>query len=333
MTFPLSPQPAWDIIDSSKITDYLACPRKYFYSHILGWRPDSPAHDLHFGTSWHCAREYQLLHGYGDIEGAFNAFLDEYRKEFHESTDEMYRPKTPTAVLAALMKFAEERRSDLTENEVVELDGKKMTEISGTVPINPDRVIHYRMDSIMRRLADGKIFSWDHKSTSGRYIKSRQWAEQFHLGIQNGTYTHCLYCMFPIEDVLGIEFCGTGFEYLSRGSAARPAGYHTTLQRVPAFKTQDQMNAWLWTVNDIVDLIGTDMARLVDCSEEDPVLYSFAMNPKSCGDYRGCPFHDFCLAWANPLQHCYEPPLGYRVEFWDPSVIETTVKKDLEWKN
>jgi hypothetical protein len=333
MAFPLSPQPTWSIRDSSKVSDYLACPRLYFYSHILGWRPDSPAHDLHFGTSWHCAREYQLLHGYEDVQGAFNAFLDEYRKEFHESTDEMYKPKTPTAVLSALMKFAEERSNDLAENEVVILDGKKMTEISGTVPVDHDRVMYYRMDSIMRRKVDGKIFSWDHKSTQARYIRGRQWSEQFHLGIQNGTYTHCLYCMFPIEDVLGIEFCGTGFEYLTRGSAARPAGYHTTLQRVPAFKTPDQMNVWLWSVNDLLQEIDADMDALYHCKEEDPVLMSFRMNPGSCTNYRGCPFHDFCLAWSNPLQQCYEPPLGYKVEFWDPSAMETTVKKDLVWKS
>ena len=333
MTFPLSAQPTWDIRDSSKVSDYLACPRLYFYSHILGWRPDSPAHDLHFGTSWHCAREYQLLHGYEDVQGAFNAFMDEYRKVFHESTDEIYKPKTPTAVLSALMKFAEERSSDLVENEVVELNGQKMTEISGTVPVDTDRVVYYRMDSIMRRKSDGKIFSWDHKSTSARYIKGRQWSEQFHLGIQNGTYTHCLYCMFPIEEVLGIEFCGTGFEYLMRGSAARPAGYHCILQRVPAFKTPDQMNTWLWLVNDILDEIDLDMDRLYHCKEDDQVLMAFRMNPGSCTNYRGCPFHDFCLAWSNPLQQCYEPPLGFKVEFWDPSAMETTVKKNLEWRD
>jgi hypothetical protein len=256
------------------------------------------------------------LHGYEDVQGAYNAFLNEYRKVFHESTDEMYKPKTPTAVLSALMKFAEERSSDLVENEVVILDGQKMTEISGTVPVDTDRVMYYRMDSIMRRKADGKIFSWDHKSTSAYYMRSNKWSEQFHLG-----------------GVLGIEFCGAGFEYLIRGSAARPAGYHVTLQRVPAFKTPDQMNVWLWTVSDILDDIDRDMDRLFHCKEDDPVLMAFRMDPNSCTNYRGCPFHDFCLAWSNPLQQCYEPPLGFKVEFWDPSAMKTTVKKDLTWRS
>lgn len=327
----LPEHPEWAIRDSSKLSDYLKGPRKFFYAHILGWRPDVPSHDLHFGSSWHKAREHQLIYGYEDVQGAYNAFLTEYRKYFDPETDSIYVPKTPTGVLNALMKFAEEKRLDLVENRVVEMNGKKMTEISGTVPISEDRILYYRLDDIMERLSDSMIFSWDHKSTTEKYINGRQWSEQFHLSIQNGTYTHCLYCMFPIEQVLGIEFCGTGFTYLQRGSANRPAGYHATLRRVPAFKTPEQMNSWLWTVNDIIDDIERDMDRLSHCKEGDPVMMAFRCNPESCTDYKGCPYHDYCLSWQNPLQHCYEPPLGFREEFWNPAEIETTNKKNLEW--
>ncbi len=331
MTFPIQEQPTWSIRDSSKLDDFKRCRRYYFYSHILGWRPDYPAHDLYFGECWHMAREHQLLHGYDDVEGAYNVFINHYRKLFAPEDDEINKPKTPTAVLGALMKFAEERSRDLIDNEVVIIDGAKMTEISGTVPVDENRVLHYRMDSIMRRLDDGMIFSWDHKTTHEKWINGRQWEEQFHLGIQNGTYTHCLYCMFPIEQVLGIEFCGTGFTFLKRGSANRPAGYHTTLKRVPAFKDPDQMNVWLWNVIDELDEVDREMDRLFHCKEEDAVLMAFPMNPKSCSDFRGCPFHDYCLSWSNPLQRCYEPPLGFREEFWDPSKMDTTNKKNLEW--
>ena len=332
MTFPLTHHSTWDIRDSSKLDDWLACPRKYFYAHILGWKLDIPAQDLHFGQAWHVAREYQLLNGYDDVAGAYDTFINCYREKFDPETDAIYRPKDPTGALNALTTFAEERAMDLNENSVVKLDGVKMTEISGRVPVSESRALHYRMDSIMQRNEDGMIFSWDHKTTSGKYINGRQWGEQFYLGIQNGTYTHCLYCMFPIEQVLGIEFCGTGFEFLMRGSKGRSAGYHATLRRVPAFKTPEQMNVWLWNVNCILDAIEIEMERLHHCHEEDTVLMSFPMNPKSCTDYRGCPYHDFCLAWQNPLRQCYEPPLGFITEFWDPSAMNTTNKKDLEWR-
>lgn len=317
------PHPTWAIRDSSKLSDFCECPRKYFFTHILGWQLDQPKHDLYFGESWHKAREYQLIHGYSDIQGAHNAFLEYYRLEFDEESDEMYRPKDPNAVLLALMRYNEEWQSDLTENKVL------LTETSGSVPVDDHRVLYYRMDSVMERREDSKIFSWDHKSTKKF---NRQWNEQFYLSIQNGTYTHCMYCMYPIEQVLGVEFCGTSFEYLKRASKERSVGYHVNFQRVPAFKTPDQMNVWLWLVNDKLDDIDRETDRLMHCKEGDAVLMAFPMNPKFCTNYWGCPFHDYCISWPNPLQKCGEPPLGFRVKFWNPMEIETTNKMNLEWK-
>jgi hypothetical protein len=293
---------------------------------------DVPAHDLHFGSSWHKGREYQLIHGYHEVLGAYNAFETEYRKHFGPETDSIYVPKTPASVLAALIKFSEEHSNDLVENELVEIDGVKLTEISGTVPVDDKRVLHYRMDSVLRRHSDEKVFSWDHKTTSGKWIHDHRWDEEYYLSIQNGTYTHCLYCMFPIKEVDGVEFIKTGFEFLQRSSSARSAGYHSTTRYIPAFKNPEQMNVWLWNVLDILDDIDRDMARLSNCREDDPVLMSFQQNPKSCTAYKGCPFHDFCLSWANPLQRCSKPPLGFRQEFWNPAEIETTNKINLEWQ-
>jgi len=329
---PIPSHPTWEIKDSSKLDTWIRCKRWYFFEYILGWRLDMPAQDLYFGEAWHHGREYQLLNGYEDIQGAYLKFEECYRQYFHPDTDHIYMPKTPAAALVGYLTFANEYARDLIDNEVVELDGVKMTEISGKVPISEKRFLYYRMDSIMRRREDGKIFSWDHKSSTERWINNRIWSDGFYLGIQNGTYTHCLYCMFPIEEVLGIEFCGAGFAYLKRGSSQRSQGYHCSLRRVSAFKTPDQMNNWLWHVNNYLDEIDREMERLSHCSESDPVMMCFPMNPVSCTAFRGCPYHDFCLSWQNPLQNAYEPPLGFEVDRWDPSAMDTNVKKDLTWK-
>jgi hypothetical protein len=92
------------------------------------------------------------------------------------------------------------------------------------------------------------------------------------------------------------------------------------------------MNAWLWNAINTVEDINREFDRLMHCSENDSVLQAFPMNPNACTKYRGCEFHDFCMAWANPLQHCHVPPTGYEVKFWDPEAIETTHKKNLEWR-
>jgi hypothetical protein len=332
MTFPLLYHPEWIIYDSTKLDTYIECHRRYFYEHVLGWRPDSPAHDLVFGSAWHCAREHQLLHGYEDINGAFSAFEKEYRKEFPPESDILYQPKTPEAALTGLLRYANEYSSDLILNKVVEIDGKKMTEISGTVPIDTNRKIHYKMDSILEQVEDGKILSMDHKTTSEKWFTSTKWDREFFLSIQNGTYTHCLYCLFPIEQVLGVEFCKTGFGYLIRGSKSSPAGPRVGIRYIPAYKTPEQMSTWLWVVNDLINDLERDMDRLHHCREEDLVMQAFQLNHKSCTDYRGCPYHDFCLAWQNPLQHCYQPEIGFKEFFWNPAEVQTTVKKNLEWQ-
>lgn len=324
MPNPLKPHPTWTIVDSSKLSTFSDCNRRYFYEYILGWRPDRPEHALHFGNAWHLAREHQLLHGYEDVQGAYFKFLDFYRERFPESTDDMFRPKDPTAVMLALTKFADERKNDLVENNLL------YTEISGTVPIDHKRVLHYRMDSVLEN-SDGKIFSWDHKSATEKSMNYPWWANNFFLSFQNGTYTHCLYCMYPIEKVLGVEFCGTSFHYLPKGGRARAQGYHIGFKRVPAWKTPNQMNAWLWTVNDLYDKLEIEMDKLSRCTDSDDILMAFAMNPNSCSKYFGCPYHDYCMSWDNPLRQCYEPPLGFKEEFWNPAEIETTNKKNLEW--
>jgi len=325
--------PSHEIIDSSKIDDYLSCNRRFFFCHVLGWRLDVPAHDLYFGESWHMAREYQLIHGYDKIEEAYQVFLTHYRKKFPESSDVNHRPKTPEAVQQALTNFAVTYFNDLEDNELLRNPetNEPFTEISGSVPIDDKRVIYFRMDSLLRRKEDGMIFSWDHKTTS-KYISYPNWDAQFYLGIQNGTYTHCMYCIFPIEQVLGVEFCGCGFEYLSRGSQARPAGYYSILKRVPAFKNPDQMNTWLWCILDTVKDIERDFDRLSDCKDSDNLLMAFPMNPGGCTKYRGCEFHDVCMNVANPLRIAQEPPFGFRQEFWDPREKDAKNKMKLEWR-
>ena len=93
--------------------------------------------------------------------------------------------------------------------------------------------------------------------------------------------------------------------------------------RIPIKKNIEVMSNWLWMANEWCARIEADVNRMMNSKPENRVMPAFPMNESGCTAYnRKCQFHDFCLAWGNPLARCEEPPHGMIVEFWDPSAEE-----------
>ena len=295
---------SWNIIDSTKLNAFLECPRSYFYEYILGWRPEAPNLHLEFGKAWHLAMEHLINNGYGEtsIAQAFSLFNEHYRQHFPEVTDELNAPKNPNNALRALVQYCEEYKNDKFK--------PIYTEIAGTVPIDEGKVLHFRMDSIVEE--DGMIRSMEHKTGSQL---SRQWTDQWSLAIQTGTYNHVLYCLYPTEQVWGVEINGVFFQKKEN-----------KFMRVPSRRNKHMMNSWQWTVCHIVNMIEFETKRMFDVKEDDEVMEAFPQNPTNCTKYFGCRYHDYCLAWANPLSRCEEVPLGMKQEWWDPKAEESTAK-------
>ena len=298
----------YDIQDSSKVQEFMDCSRKYFYRYILGWVSDSPNNHLVFGTAWHLAMEHLLLNGYDDVNivRAYDLFLNEYRKDFSEETDALFGAKTPSRVMECLLEYAHRYRNDKDEFEVL------YTEIAGTVPLTEDRALHFRQDTICKG-SEG-YFSLEHK-TRGSSL-TRSWVQEWPLSVQVGTYTHVLYCLFPPEEVYGVKINGAGFLKTK-----------FDLQRFPFAKTKRAMEVWMWTTLYWLDQIYLNFDIFGDATEDDKVMTVFPMNTRNCSKYFGCPYHDFCTAWSNPLSHIDEVPMGFKVEFWDPTKAETVKHK------
>lgn len=312
---PLVEHPTWKIYDSTKIISYLSCPRLYFYSYILGWRLDVPDVHLHFGKCWHLAMEQLLLHGLGDEsrEEAVRILTEKYREVFPEMTDMERSPKTPGHAQLALAMYCKEYRKK---------DHYKVlyTEIAGVAPLGENRVVHFKMDSILQDLDNnGLIKSLEHKTGSQN---SQQWRDSWKLSIQTGTYNHVLYCAYPENDVWGVEINGTIF---TKSKVAE-------FPRIPSRRTPRMMDVWLSSINKAVDRIEEDTNKISSfkCGEDDPVLEAFIPTYYACSSYRGCPYFNFCLAWANPLQHADEIPEGFKVEYWNPAEREVKNKVTLE---
>jgi hypothetical protein len=310
----LKPDPTWFIQDATKVQAYMDCPRMYFYEYILGWRPTTPNIHLEFGKAWHLAMEHMLLCHHRDGEytnttiiEAWELLNNHYRSKFPLDMDAVYAPKNPEYALKALSQYAQMYKDEKFETIY--------TEIAGSVPISYNAegkpvLLHFRMDSILRDPMG--IKSREHKTGS---TLNRQWSDQWALSMQTGVYNHVLHCLFPREEVWGVEINGTFF-----------GKKDIKFQRVPARRTTKAMNVWLWNVNQWVDSILADIYHLGIASDEDEILPCFRMNTQSCTKYFGCRYHDFCMAWPNPLRNLDRLPEGMKIEFWNPMEAEQEAK-------
>lgn len=290
------------IYDSTKIQQFLDCPRAYFYEYVLGWRPEAPNVHLEFGKAWHLAMEYLLLHGYSptSVYEAWVLLEAHYRKYFTPEMDGANAPKNPGNALGALAEYVKYYREDKHKT--------LYTEIAGTISINDEDHLHFRMDSILE--TDFGIKSREHKTGSQL---SRQWTDQWRNSVQCGTYNHVLYCLFSAQEVWGVEINGSIFNKTK-----------VQFQRVPARRSLEMMQVWLSTVNFWVSMIKNEMRVLFeDCTTDDPILQAFPLNPQSCTKYFGCRYIDYCTSWPNPLRECTTPPMGFTIEHWDPTAEES----------
>jgi hypothetical protein len=90
------------------------------------------------------------------------------------------------------------------------------------------------------------------------------------------------------------------------------------------------MNAWLQNVNTWIDYLEGELMMLNSELEAGfTVMTSFPMNTENCTKYSGCPYHDFCIAWPNPLEKVETPPFGFHIEYWDPREIKTSTHMDI----
>jgi len=319
----LTPNPAWEITDSSKVQDFIRCRRFHMYRHIFGWESESISNHLVFGEAYHLPMEHFLLNGYGVdqvIEG-HELLEKKYRETFKPETDELFEPKTPQNAFLVLTAYAKEYKNDLQKYTVAGTD-TPYTEIAGSVSIGTGKQIYFRMDSILRDNETRKIFSLEHKTGSNTYL----WDEQWELSPQVGTYTHVLNCLFDPKEIDAVYMNASFFfkvknawkDLASKGETSYKLPYY--FKRVPMPRSRDQMQTWLTTINYYYDEIQREIDLLINkCSADDPTLVAFPMNGTNCTAYaRVCEYHNFCTAWPNPLKKLEPTPLGFIVKFWNP---------------
>lgn len=306
----IQPNSTWDILDSSKLTTYMTCPRKFFYRYILGWHPDYPNNHLIFGSAWHLAMEHLLLNNYSDIAliEAQIIFGEFYRRYFPAETDELYEPKTLINGIESIHTYTHKFRAEMHDYEVL------YTELAGLVLVSPERTMTFKCDAILRDKRTGNIFGLDHKTSQRQYSN---WGDHWTLSTQMLTYLHALHCLYPdSEELKMLVRCAFFYSIQKKTGEYRP----TEFADHPISKSLPQMQAWLERTNQWIDRLRIDEGILTNEDDTDEVsMKSFPQNDTACFNYgRQCEFFDFCNAWSNPLTRCEQIPIGFNVEWWDP---------------
>lgn len=304
------------VFDSTKLAAAQQCLRRYFFEHVLGWRPVRPNIHLHFGSAAHSAFERLLWLAHRDggpkpehKEECMAAFLAEWRKHAAPVDDDTFEPKSPACFEWALERYIEAYCSDRFE--------VLWTEIAGSVPLTPDNDywLHFKLDAVVR---DGdKLKIIDHKTTGKAF--PHDWTCSWRLSLQVGAYLHVGRCLFGGE-FHGVVVNGVS---LARRPRVRADGQPWANQRdnQPRFARANVEHSpeaaerwWFDTLHTYTEVLA-EHERLAECSPSHLVMRAFPCNYSACWS---CPYKRYCSVWANPLQHCAEPPVEMTVEHWDP---------------
>lgn len=96
-------------LSASSLSAFLQCPRKFFYSHELGWKPSTESVALTFGKAWHSFLEFVTQPMYYTENGEPLPYAERvyYYLEFsHDKLEEMSQDNL--AMLIAMMNTYEE---------------------------------------------------------------------------------------------------------------------------------------------------------------------------------------------------------------------------------
>ena len=309
-----------NILDSSKIQTYMRCPRRFLFQYILGWQPEAPSVDLVFGSAWHEGMEALIAGNYTPdaVIKATNAFTEYYQSHFGPEWEDVNRPKNLSNGLRGLILYADHYRREDQDLELL------YSEVAGSVLFGEDP-LYFKMDSVVKCPKRG-IIAFERK-TAGR-LDSR-WANQWRLKFQVSLYTYALYCLYGDEHLYGLILDGFSPHdppRLKKDGTPYANSRDCEFLRIPARRSPETLDAWVIQCSLLLSEIHQDLDLLSTASPDDQHLYCFEQRTESCGDFRGCPFLDFCSTGKNPLRWA-EPPSGMIINHWDPRDITKNSKE------
>jgi len=151
-----------EVLDSSRLKDYVDCPSLFYLRHVLGLAPAvlDPKYQAKFdwGTCWH-----EVLYTYhrteGNLQAALQALDANYPDYITPQTDKYKRSKE--RMIKAFFDYLDKWKENLEGLEI--LRHEQFFDVE-----SEEEGIRWcgRIDSIRRRRSNGRVVVWDYKTAS-----------------------------------------------------------------------------------------------------------------------------------------------------------------------
>lgn len=286
-------------IDSTMLSAFRSCPKKFFWSHIRGLHPKSRSADLHAGGCFASGLEqfYRTLAKGATVDEAKLAMFKTFTAEWGDYIAPDKNPKSQDNMWIALDDYLRTYPPAIDRFQFLRNpDGSPTVEFSFAIPLDFEGfplhpsgepfIYTGRADGI--GTYDGKMCFKDEKTTKG--IGST-WAQQWALRGQ----------------FIGYTWAGRMSGYDIDSVLVRGIGIlKTEIKQIEIFKTYSQHLRDLWFKQ-----LHSDLGRLRKCWDEGYFDYTFG---ESCTAYGGCPFVPLC---ESPNPEVWTDT--YDIKFWDPT--------------
>lgn len=288
-------QYAWD---STSITSFVTCPRKYYYAMLQGWTSVVKSVHLIFGGHYASALEHFHKHiaagiSYEDsVRRVVREVLENtWDRENGKPEDWMHASKTRDTLVRSIVWYLEQFKNDPMKTVILS-DGRAAVEYSFSVDLSPEYVYCGHIDRLVTYGDADDIYVQDQK-TSGAQITPRYF-EGFSPDYQMTGYTWAGQIIFsmPVKGVVvDAAYIAVGF---------------TAFGRQPITRSEKQLEEFRL---EVLNIIG----RAKQCHEEG----YYPMNRTACGNYGGCEFRRICSAVPGVRENLLQGNFKKR-DRWDP---------------
>jgi len=317
---------AWD---STSLSSFVTCPRKYYYSILQGWTSELRSVHLIFGGHYATALEhYHKFRALGrDHDAALQDVVREAmvntwdydiitREEFEKTNDKtayfvrerdhkeevcvkdtgkagdwLHTSKTRDTLIRSIVWYLEEFREDPMKTVILS-DGRAAVEYSFSIDLTDEYVYCGHIDRLVTYGDGNDIYVQDQKTT-GSQITPR-FFEGYSPDYQMTGYTWAGQIIFnmPVKGVvLDAAYIAVGF---------------TAFGRQPITRSDRQLEEFREEVLHYIDLAK-------HCHETG----YYPMNRTACGNYGGCEFRRICSAVPGIRNNLLQGNFKKR-DRWDP---------------